>query len=68
MDGSIAAYIQEMGDHIRCQENQQIIHMNKIKKMVKRNNELEEELKSTRDGYEEEIVVLLEKDEDHLQP
>ena len=27
-------------------------------------HELEEELKSTRDGYEEEIVVLLEKNED----
>ena len=37
--------------------------MKKIKKMVKRNNELEEELKSTRDGYEEEIAVLLEKHE-----
>ena len=63
-DGSIAAYIQEMGDHIRRQENQQIIHMKKIKKPVKRNNELEEELKSTRDGYEEEIAILLEKRED----
>ena len=29
--------------------------------LVRRNNELEEELKSTCDGYEEEIVVLLEK-------
>ena len=37
--------------------------MKKIKKLVKRNNELEEELKSTRDGYEEEIAVLLEKHE-----
>ena len=60
-DGSIAAYIQEMGDHIRRQENQQIIHMKKIKKLVNRNNELEEELKTTCDGYEEEIAVLLEK-------
>ena len=33
--------------------------MKKIKKLVRRNNELEEELKYTRDGYEEEIVVLL---------
>ena len=38
--------------------------MKKIKKLVRRNNELEEELKYTRDGYEEEIVVLLEKNED----
>ena len=63
-DGSIAAYIQEMGDHIRRQENQQIIHMKKIKELMKRNNTLEEELKFTHDGYEEEIVVLLEKHED----
>ena len=34
------------------------------KKVMTRNMELEEELKSTRDGYEEEIVVLLEKNED----
>ena len=38
--------------------------MKKIKKLVKRNNELEEELKSTCDGYEEEIAVVLEKQED----
>ena len=34
------------------------------KKVMTRNMELEEELKATRDGYEEEIVVLLEKNED----
>ena len=34
------------------------------KKEMTRNMELEEELKSTHDGYEEEIVVLLEKNED----
>ena len=58
-DGSIAAYIQDMGDHIHWQENQQIIHMKKIKKLVRRNNELEEEIKSTRDGYEKEIAILV---------
>ena len=63
-DGSIAAYIQEMGDYIRRQENQRIMNMKKSKKLMKRNNKLEEELKSTRDGYEEEIAVLLEKHED----
>ena len=31
---------------------------------MNKNNELEEELKFTRDGYEEEIAVLLEKHED----
>ena len=35
-----------------------------LKKVMTQNMELEEELKSTRDGYEEEIVVLLEKNED----
>ena len=30
-DGSIVAYIQEMGDHIRRQENQKIIHMKKTR-------------------------------------
>ena len=54
---------QEMGDHIPRQENQQIIHMKKIKKLVRRNNVMEEEIKSTRDGYEEEIAILLEKNE-----
>ena len=34
------------------------------KKVMTCNMELEEELKSTRDGYEEEIDVLLEKNED----
>ena len=36
-----------------------------LKKVMTRNMELEEELKSTRDGYEEEIAILLEKN-DHL--
>jgi len=35
-----------------------------MKKVMTKNMELEEELKSTRDGYEEEIAVLLEKNED----
>ena len=35
-----------------------------LKKVMTRNMELEEELKSTRDGYEEEIDVLLDKNED----
>ena len=34
-----------------------------LKKVMTRNMELEEELKSTRDGYEEEITLLLEKNE-----
>ena len=35
-----------------------------MKKFMTKNMELEEEPNSTRDGYEEEIAVLLEKNED----
>ena len=35
-----------------------------LKKLMTRNMELEEELKSTRDGYEEEIAILVEKNDD----
>ena len=35
-----------------------------MKKVMTRNMELEEELKSTRDGYEEEITILVEKNDD----
>ena len=35
-----------------------------LKKLMTRNMELEEELKSTRDRYEEEITVLVEMNDD----
>ncbi len=35
-----------------------------LKKVITSNMELKEELKSTRDGYEEEIATLLEKNDD----
>ena len=35
-----------------------------FKKAMTRITELEEELKSTRDGYEEEIAILVEKNDD----
>ena len=35
-----------------------------LKKLMTRNMELEEELKSTHDGYEEEITVLVEMNDD----
>ena len=35
-----------------------------LKKSMTKITELEEELKSTRDGYEEEIATLVEKNED----
>ena len=63
-DKSVAAFIQELNQHIRRQEDQMCTGMIDLKKAMTRITELEEELKSTRDGYEEEIVVLLEKNED----
>ena len=38
-----------------------------LKKAMTRITELEEELKSTRDGYEEEIATLLEKSDDLIK-
>ena len=38
--------------------------MIELKKAMTRITELEEELKSTRDGYEEEITILVEKNDD----
>ena len=66
-DRSIAAFIQELNQHIRHQENQMCADMIDLKKAKTRIIELEEELKSTRDGYEEEIATLLEKNEDLIK-
>ena len=63
-DRSIAAFIQELNQHIRRQENQMCAGMIDLKKAMTRIAELEEELKATRDGYEEEIATLLEKNGD----
>ena len=63
-DRSIAAFIQELNQHIRRQENQRCANMMDLKKVKTRLIELEEELKFTRDGYEEEIKNLLEKNDD----
>ena len=63
-DRSIAALIQELNHHIRRQENQFCADMIDLKKLMTRNMELEEELKSTCDGYEEEITILVEKNDD----
>ena len=41
--------------------------MTYLKKAMTRITELEEELKSTRDGYEEEIATLLEKNDDLIK-
>ena len=63
-DRSIAAFIQELNHHIRRQENQMCAAMTNLKKAMTRITELEEELKFTRDGYEDEIKTLLEKNDD----
>ena len=63
-DRSIAAFIQELNQHIQCQENQMCADMMDLKKAETRIIELEEELKFTRNGYEEEIKTLLEKNDD----
>ena len=63
-DRSIAAFIQELNQHIRRQENQMCAGMIDLKKAMIRITELEEELKSTRDGYEEEMMILVEKNDD----
>ena len=66
-DRSIAAFIQELNQHIRRQENQMCTGMIDLKKALTKITELEEELKSTHDGYEEEIATLLEKNDDLIQ-
>ena len=63
-DRSIAAFIQELNHHIRRQENQMCAGMIDLKKTMTKIMELEEELKSTRDGYEEEIAMLVERNDD----
>ena len=62
-DGSIAAFIQEQNQHIRRQENQMCIGMIDLKKAMTKITDLEEELKSTRDGYEEEMTILVENND-----
>ena len=63
-DRSIAAFIHELNQHIRRQENQMCASMIDLKKVMTRNMEIEEELKSTRDRYEEETAILVEKNDD----
>ena len=63
-DTSIASFIQELNQHIRRQENQMCASMIDLKKAMTRISELEEELKSTRDRYEEEMMILVEKNDD----
>ena len=66
-DRSVAAFIQELNHHIHRQENQMCASMIDLKKAMNRITELEEELKSTRDGYEEEITILVEMNDDLMR-
>ena len=63
-DRSIADFIQELNQHIRRQENQMCTGMIDLKKAMTRITELEDEHKTTRDGYEEEMTTLMEKNDD----
>ena len=66
-DRSIAAFIQELNQHIRRRENQMCAKMIDLKKARTRIKELEEELKATHEDYEEEIEVLVEKNDDPIK-
>ena len=66
-DRSITSFIQELNQHIRRQENQMCADMIDLKKAKTRIKELEEELKATREDYEEEIQVLVEKNDDLIK-
>ncbi|KAM3243755.1 hypothetical protein ACQJBY_055594 [Aegilops geniculata] len=63
-DRSIDAFIQELNQHIRRQENQMCADMIELKKAKTRITELEEELRATREDYMEEIVALVRKNDD----
>ena len=63
-DRSIAAFIQELNQHIRRQENLMCTSMIDLTKAMTRITELEEELKSTCGRYEEEMTILVEKNDD----
>ena len=66
-DRSIAAFIQELNQHIRRQENQMCADMIDLNKAKTRIKELEEELKATYEDYEEEIEVLVDKNADLIK-
>ena len=66
-DISVASIIQELNQHIRRQENQMCTDMIDLTKARTRIKELEEELKATHEDYEEEIEVLVEKNDDLIK-
>src|SRR3954466_1447587 len=66
-DRSIAAFIQELNQHIRRQENQMCNDMIELKNAKARIIELEGELKGTRKDYMDEIVALARHNRDLKQ-
>src|SRR3954466_16155753 len=63
-DRFIAAFIQELNQHIRRQENQMCADMMELKKAKAKIIELEGELKATRKDYMDEIVALVQENGD----
>src|SRR3954467_10155818 len=63
-DISIAAFIQELNQHVRRQENQMCADMMELKKAKTKIIELEGEPKDTRKDYMEEIVALVRQNGD----
>ena len=63
-DDTIASYIQDLEEHIRSLEKVMHRGMKTSRKLAIRKEELEEELKETREGYEDEINTLLKKHEE----
>ena len=63
-DDTIASYVQDLEEHIRNLEKVMHRGMRTSRKLTIRNTELEEELKETREEYEDEINTLLKKHEE----
>ena len=63
-DDTIASYVQDLEEHIRNLEKVMHRGMRTSRKLTIRSTELEEELKETREEYEDEICMLLKKHEE----
>ena len=63
-DDTISSYIQDLEEHIRSLEKVMHRGMKTSRKLAIRQEELEEELKETHEGYEDEINTLLKKHEE----
>ena len=63
-DDTVASYVQDLEEHIRSLEKIMCRGMRTSRKLINRNIELEDELKETREEYEDEIHTLLKKHEE----